>query len=166
MDPTELAIGLWLKYNNIYNMELNEHGKNKNDTENVLFKDFVKQHLKRENELENEIRALKERLKSISSPAQDKLYNMFCDMRNYMRVSLDERGFRLSVDDYPLSNEDAEFVERQIRLADEQMYSNLAPHMSEKLIETTTQPSTWSFRTALNKQYPIWKGVWDDYKWK
>lgn len=133
-------------------MELDNNGKNKNEVNGVLFKDIVKQHIQRENELENEIRQLKDKIKSTSTPMYDRMYNLFVSMRNHIELRLDSDGcYYISVHDCPLSNDEMEFVERQIRLADEQMFQN-APNFSGKIIESTSKPkSSWGFKTELIK---------------
>ena len=91
---------------------------NKVESKGILFKDFVRQHLKKENELENEIKQLKERIKSTSTPMYNRLYELFVKMRNYIHLSVDADGYKFSIDDFPLSSDDADFIERQIQNAD------------------------------------------------
>ena len=97
-------------------MGIGENGKI--DSKGVLFKDFVRQHLKKENELENEIKQLKSRIKSTSTPMYNRMYELFVQMRNYIHISVDSDGYKLSIDNFPMSNDDADFIERQIMSAD------------------------------------------------
>ena len=118
IDITEQAFKLWIEYN----MEIGKD-KDNNQPGGVLLKDIIKSHLKKENELENEIRVLKEKIKSTSTPSHARMYNIFEQMSNYIELRLDSDGYYyLSVHDCPLSVDDMEFMERQIRNCDEQKF--------------------------------------------
>jgi len=119
---TSLALGLYIKFNKS-NMGIEENGNI--DSKGVLFKDFVRQHLKKENELENEIKQLKSRIKSTSTPMYNRMYELFVQMRNYIHISVDSDGYKLSIDNFPMSNDDADFIERQIMSADFNAHNKL-----------------------------------------
>ena len=109
---TSLALGLFFGRN----MEIFK--EQQEDNKGILFKDFIKQHLKRENELENEISQLKARIKSTATPTYNRLYNIFVSMRNHIEVKLVDGVYKFSVDNCPISNDDADFISRQIMNAD------------------------------------------------
>lgn len=115
-DHNDLLFSLALDLYINSNMGIEENGKI--DTKGVLFKDFVRQHLKKENELENEIKQLKSRIKSTSTPMYNRMYELFVQMRNYIHISVDSDGYKLSIDNFPISSDDADFIERQIMSAD------------------------------------------------
>lgn len=116
-----LALSLYLQGN----MEIFKEDSEKIENKGVLFKDFVRQHLKKENELENEIKQLKSRIKSTSTPMYNRMYELFVQMRNYIHISVDADGYKLSIDNFPMSNDDADFIERQIMSADFNTHNKL-----------------------------------------
>jgi hypothetical protein len=118
---TSLALSLYLQSK----MEIFKEDNEKIESKGVLFKDFVRQHLKKENELENEIKQLKSRIKSTSTPMYNRMYELFVQMRNYIHISVDSDGYKLSIDNFPMSNDDADFIERQIMSADFNTHNKL-----------------------------------------
>ena len=116
-----LALSLYLQDK----MEIFKEDNEKIESKGVLFKDFVRQHLKKENELENEIKQLKSRIKSTSTPMYNRMYELFVQMRNYIHISVDSDGYKLSIDNFPMSNDDADFIERQIISADFNTHNKL-----------------------------------------
>lgn len=137
---TSLALGLYINST----MEIFKEDNEKIESKGVLFKDFVRQHLKKENELENEIKQLKSRIKSSSTPMYNRMYELFVQMRNYIHISVDSDGYKLSIDNFPMSNDDADFIERQIMSADFQQhnkeelanFNNISIYDKNKLFET------------------------------
>ncbi len=117
---TSLALGIYIN-----SMEIFKEDNEKIENKGVLFKDFVRQHLKKENELENEIKQLKSRIKSTSTPMYNRMYELFVQMRNYIHISVDSDGYKLSIDNFPMSNDDADFIERQIMSADFNTHNKL-----------------------------------------
>lgn len=151
-----LAIGLWIN-----NMNILED--NKINSGSVLFKDFVKEHLARENELENEIRQLKTRIKTTTTPAYAKLYELFERMHDYISLDLRDGEFILNVSGFHLSPDEAEFIERQIKNADlnkfnklDEIHNFLDSTKSEawqgKLINTTGNGSRNAFNAIYTKE--------------
>ncbi len=149
------------------NMEIFKEDNEKIENKGVLFKDFVRQHLKRENELENEIKQLKSRIKSSSTPMYNRMYELFVQMRNYIHISVDSDGFKLSIDNFPMSSDDADFIERQIMSADFQQhnkeelasFNNISIYDKNKLFKT--QPNYGYFvKTDSTRLTDIMKNIY------
>jgi len=149
------------------NMEIFKEDNEKIESKGVLFKDFVRQHLKRENELENEIKQLKSRIKSSSTPMYNRMYELFVQMRNYIHISVDSDGFKLSIDNFPMSSDDADFIERQIMSADFQQhnkeelasFNNISIYDKNKLFKT--QPNYGYFvKTDSTRLTDLMKNIY------
>lgn len=90
MDLTEQAIGLWIKYRNMNEINTVNLG--------VLTKEFVKKHLKRETELENKVAELEQKLKAsktinniINNDAENDLCkSLLTRIAMQMSISLEE----------------------------------------------------------------------------
>jgi hypothetical protein len=153
-----LAIGLFVN-NNMNILEDN----NKEGSTPILFKDFVKQHLARENELENEIKQLKTKIKTTTTPAYARLYELFERMHDYISLDLREGEYVLNVSGFHLSPDEAEFIERQIKNADlnkfnklDEIHEFLDSTKSEvwkgKLIDSTGKGSGNAFNSIYAKE--------------
>ncbi len=151
-----LAICLWIN-----NMNILED--NKLNSGSVLFKDFVKEHLARENELENEIKQLKTKIKTTTTPAYAKLYELFERMHDDISLDLRDGEYVLNVSGFHLSPDEAEFIERQIKNADlnkfnglDETHKFLASTKSEswqdKLINSKVYGSRNAFNTIYSKE--------------
>lgn len=154
-----LAISLWIN-----NMNILED--NKTSSGSVLFKDFVKEHLARENELENEIKQLKTKIKTTTTPAYAKLYELFERMHDDISLDLRDGEYVLNVSGFHLSPEEAEFIERQIKNADlnkfnklDEIHNFLVSTKSEewqnKLINSTGNGSRNAFNAIYAKELKL-----------
>lgn len=127
---TSMAIGLFVSN------RISKRFRNMENKGGVLNGEFIKQHLKRETELEDKIFELEERIKSISSKkskgdinpeayySKDSVYYIILQgMIPYMSISLsyEDNVMRVNVDDCPINGHLAKYLESLRREYSEQI---------------------------------------------
>lgn len=110
-------------------IETHKESKNMEEEQKVglLARDFIKEHIKRENELENIIFELKEKIKSLETcknvsgnPDVPLGYNIFLNMIKYARVSYNYDHSAsltldlptMTIDNYPLMPNEFEYISK------------------------------------------------------
>lgn len=93
----------------------------------LLIKNFMKKQLKHENELEDKIKQLEIKLRSVNITNSNRLAEIFRYVLSSGSVSVNidsiNKGYTLTINNAPLSMSDAEFIEREIMRLDTIKYA-------------------------------------------